>query len=123
MLDAAVAEDRVLGRELKAERSWTRGVLALAEGQRAEAIAELRRAAASHVCVICPLPDLGRALEAAWRPQEAVAAYQRYLDTPWPSRYEPDAIELGWTTRRLAELQGGLEDVRGQVGALRAGKH
>jgi hypothetical protein len=33
MLEAAIANDRVLGRDLKAERSWTRGVLALAGGR------------------------------------------------------------------------------------------
>jgi hypothetical protein len=33
-----------------------------------------------------------------------VRAYERYLATPWEYRFEPDAVELGWTMRRLGEL-------------------
>jgi tetratricopeptide (TPR) repeat protein len=104
LLRAAVANDRSLGRDLKAERSWTRGVVALAEGRTGEAEAELRQAAGTHVCPICPLPDLARAYEAAGKRNEAVAVYDRYLTTPWLLRYEPDAVALGWATRRLAAL-------------------
>jgi serine/threonine protein kinase/tetratricopeptide (TPR) repeat protein len=110
MLRAAIANDSVLGRDPKAERSWTRGVLALAEGRVAEAVTQLEVAAKLHVCEICPLPDLGRALESAGRPQSAADAYGRYLMLPWLWRYEPDAVELGWTTQRLAELQERLGD-------------
>ncbi len=105
MLAAAVADDSAIGRNPVAERSWTRGVLALAEGRGAEAVRQLEVAAKLHVCAICPLPDLGRALEAQGRVREAAQAYGRYLRTPWLWRYEPDAVELGWTTQRLAELQ------------------
>jgi eukaryotic-like serine/threonine-protein kinase len=105
MLAAAVANDSIIGRDLKAERSWTRGVLALAEGRVAEAVTELETAGKLQVCAICPLPDLGRALEAAGRVRDAATVYRRYLTTPWMWRYEPDAVELGWTTQRLAELQ------------------
>jgi serine/threonine protein kinase/TolB-like protein len=104
LLAAAVANDSALGRVSLAERSWTQGLLALAQGRPAEAEAELGRAAATHPCEICPLPDLGRAHEAAGHPAAAVAAYERYLATPWLWRYEPDAVELGWITKRLAEL-------------------
>jgi serine/threonine protein kinase/tetratricopeptide (TPR) repeat protein len=110
MLRAAIANDSVIGRSPTAERSWSRGVLALAEGRVSEAVAELSVAAKLHICAICPLPDLGRALEAAGRTSDAVAAYQRYLVTPWLWRYEPDAVELGRTTQRLAELQERLGD-------------
>jgi tetratricopeptide (TPR) repeat protein len=104
MLAAAYTDDSAIGRSVKAERSWTLGVLALAEGKRTQAVAELRQAAALHLCAICPLPDLGRALEAVGQPQEAVRLYEHYLSTPWIWRYEPDAVELGWTLRRAAEL-------------------
>jgi serine/threonine protein kinase/tetratricopeptide (TPR) repeat protein len=104
MLTAALSDDSILARDLKAERSWTRGVLALAQGRAADAVTELRRAAALHTCAICPLPDLGRALEAAGQPREALGAYERYVSTPWMWRYEPDAVELGWTLRRIGEL-------------------
>ncbi|HKU61065.1 MAG TPA: protein kinase [Gemmatimonadales bacterium] len=104
MLAAAYAEDSTIGREPRAERSWTRGVVALGEGKVSQAVEELRRAAALHACAICPLPDLGRALEAAGQQREAVGVYEQYLSTPWMWRYEPDAVELGWTLRRAAEL-------------------
>ena len=113
MLEAAIANDSVIGRDLKAERSWTRGVLALRDGRVDSALEELDRAARLHTCEICPLPDLGRALEAAGRTEEAADAYRRYLTTPWLWRYEPDAVELGWTTQRLAELQERLGDREG----------
>jgi serine/threonine protein kinase/tetratricopeptide (TPR) repeat protein len=110
MLAAAYAADSAIGRSLKAERNWTRGVVALAEGKVPQAGEELRRAAALHYCQICPLPDLGRALEAAGQPQEAVRVYEHYLSTPWIWRYEPDAVELGWTLRRAAELHEQVGD-------------
>jgi len=104
MLAAAYADDSTIGRSIKSERTWTRGVIALAERKWTQAIAELRQAAALNQCEICPLPDLGRALEGAGQPQEAVRLYEHYLATPWMWRYEPDAVELGWTLRRAAEL-------------------
>jgi hypothetical protein len=106
----------VLGRDLAADRHWTRGVIALAEGRAAQAEAELRPAADGHVCPICPLPDLARAYEAAAKPQAATAVYERYLTTPWLWRYEPDAVELGWAMKRLAELY----DARGEPAKARA---
>jgi serine/threonine protein kinase/tetratricopeptide (TPR) repeat protein len=105
LLAAAAVNDSVLGRLSRAERSWTRGVLARAEGRGAEALEDLRRAAETHYCTICVYPDLGRAYEAAVRLEEASRAYEHYLATPWLWRYEPDAVHLGWTTWRLAELQ------------------
>jgi hypothetical protein len=50
------------------------------------------------------LPDLARAHEAAGNSDSAVRAYERYVATPWEYRFEPDAVELGWTMRRLGEL-------------------
>jgi serine/threonine protein kinase/tetratricopeptide (TPR) repeat protein len=115
MLAKAVANDSIIGRDLKAERSWTRGVLALAEGRVAEAVTELETAGKLHVCAICPLPDLARALEAAGRIRDAATVYRRYVTTPWMWRYEPDAVELGWTTQRLAELQERLGEPQAAV--------
>jgi tetratricopeptide (TPR) repeat protein len=116
MLTAAITNDSIIGRHPTAERSWTRGVLALAEGRVSEAVTELEKAGELHTCEICPLPDLGRALEAAGRTRDAAAVYRRYLTTPWTWRYEPDAVELGWTTQRLAEL----EERAGDPGAAAA---
>jgi tetratricopeptide (TPR) repeat protein len=55
-------------------------------------------------CPICALPDLARAYEVAGKPDSAIATYERYLDTPWQSRFEPDDIELGSAMKRLGEL-------------------
>jgi len=107
---AAEKNDSVLARTPGADRAWTRGVIALAEGRTAVAESELRQAAAATTCTICALPDLARVYEAARKPDAAVAIYERYLSTPWLWRYEADASELGWAMKRLAELY----DARGE---------
>ena len=101
---AADANDRALGRQQLAERGWTRGVIALAEGRTAEAEALLRVAAEQHPCTICALPDLARAYEAQGKPRAATAVYERYVTTPWFWRYETDALELGPALERLSAL-------------------
>jgi tetratricopeptide (TPR) repeat protein len=110
LLAAAVVNDSTLHRTLLSERFWTRGLLALTSGRVAAAIDTLRLAADRHVCPSCVLPDLGRAYERAGRLNEASTTYQRYLTTPWTWRYEPDAVELGWTLWRLADVSERLGD-------------
>ena len=112
-LAGANANDRLLDRLLRADRAWTRGVIALAERRPALAVSELRTAAESHPCSMCALPALARAEEAAGDPRAAIASYERYLSTPWFWRYEPDAVELGWAIKRLAELKAAQGDARG----------
>ena len=111
LLVAAEARDRALGRTAGPELAWTRGVLSLAEGKSADAEASLRQAADGLVCPICALPDLARAYEAVNKRDAAVSVYERYLSTPWLFRYEPDAVSLGWSMKRLAELY----DARGET--------
>jgi len=110
LLAAVATNDSVLGRTAGPERAWTRGVLALAEGRSTVAESELRQASYALVCPICALPDLARAYEAAGKTDPAIAVYERYVATPWLWRYEPDAAELGWVMKRLAELY----DARGE---------
>lgn len=110
LLDAAAANDSALARTAGPDRTWTRGVIALVDGRVADAESELRQAAEGLVCPICALPDLARAYEAARKPDAALVVYERYLATPWLWRYEPDAVELGWVMKRLAELY----DARGE---------
>ncbi|HEX6048748.1 MAG TPA: BTAD domain-containing putative transcriptional regulator [Gemmatimonadaceae bacterium] len=110
LLDAAAANDSTLARTAGPDRTWTRGVIALAEGRVADAESELRQAAEGLVCPICVLPDLARVYEAARKPDAALVVYERYLATPWLWRYEPDAVDLGWVMKRLAELY----DARGE---------
>ena len=116
LLAAAGANDSALARTAGPDRTWTRGVIALAEGRVTDAESALRQAAEGVVCVICALPDLARAYEAARKPDAALVVYERYLTTPWFWRYEPDAVELGWAMKRLAELY----DARGETAKARA---
>jgi hypothetical protein len=110
LLAAAAVNDSVLARTPGPDRTWTRGVIALAEGRVSEAESDLSQAAAAIVCTICVLPDLARAYEAARKLDAAVVVYERYVTTPWLFRYETDATELGPALRRLAELH----DLRGE---------
>ena len=110
MVAAAESNDKLLARAQGPQRSWTLGVVALAEGRLDEAERQLRIAAQGLPCSICALPDLARVYEKVGKPDAAVAVYERYLSTPWLWRYEPDAVELGWSMKRLAELY----DARGE---------
>jgi DNA-binding SARP family transcriptional activator len=103
--------DSVLSRTPGADRTWTRSVIALAEGRTAAAESQLSQAADGTVCTICALPDLARVYEAAHKSDAAAVVYERYLATPWFFRYETDAVELGWAMKRLAELY----DARGET--------
>jgi DNA-binding SARP family transcriptional activator/Tfp pilus assembly protein PilF/TolB-like protein len=118
MMAAADTNDRRLGRTPGPDRAWTRGVLALAEGKPRDAEPSLREAADADVCTICALPDLARAYESEGKSEAAVAAYERYLTTPWFYRYAVDASELGWALKRLAELY----DARGERGKASAAR-
>jgi len=111
MLAEGEVNDSVLSRTPGAERTWTRSVIALAEGRTAAAESQLRQAADGTVCTICALPDLARVYEAARKSDAAAVVYERYLATPWFFRYEMDAVELGWAMKRLAELY----DARGET--------
>ena len=104
LVAAAEANDRALRRQLIAERSWTHGVIALAEGRAREAEPLLRVAAEQHPCTICALPDLARAYEAEGKLPAAAQVYERYATTPWFWRYETDALELGPALEHLAAL-------------------
>ncbi len=112
MLARAAPNDSLQGVERRADRAWTVGVVALAEDRAAAAEAALREAAETHACAICPLPDLARAYDAQGKTDDAIAAYERYLTTPWLYRYEVDAVELGPAMRRLGELYDAKGDAR-----------
>ena len=61
--------------------------IASAEGRHADAAVSFRRAAeASPWCPGCYLAELGLAWDAAGRPDSALVAYERYLETPWATR-------------------------------------
>jgi tetratricopeptide (TPR) repeat protein/tRNA A-37 threonylcarbamoyl transferase component Bud32 len=88
----------------KPYRIWARGAIALAEGRKSEALAQIRAANAGSECPICVLPDLARAYDAAAQPDSAIAIYESYIATPFEWRFETDYVELGWGLKRLGEL-------------------
>jgi len=87
-----------------ANRRWTAGAIAMAEGRAWEGEIEIHGAAEAHPCPICALPDLARAYEVAGKPDSAIAMYERYVNAPWQRRYETDGLELGFAMKRLGEL-------------------
>ncbi len=124
LMARAAPKDSLHGRARRAERAWTDGVIALAEGRAAAAEPDLRAASEHHLCTICALPDLARAYDAQGDAAAATEAYERYLATPWFFRYEVDAVELGLAMMRLGELYeaggnpGKAAEVRGRLLAL-----
>jgi len=81
-----------------------RGAIALANGD-AEAAVELTRQSDWFVCKLCALPQLGRAYEQAGLRDSAIAAYSRYVETPYIFRVrDTDGWHLGPILERLAEL-------------------
>ena len=79
------------------------GLIAFADGRFDEAVTILADASRFGQCSTCLLLDLGLAQEAAGRPADAMATYQRYL------RLAPSALArgemLGFVLARLADLQ------------------
>ena len=91
-------------RGIDANRRWTLGAIAMADGQPWQGEIEILQAAEAHPCPICALPDLARAYEVAGKPDLAIATYERYLETPWQARVETDDVDLGFAMKRLGEL-------------------
>ncbi|HSQ33261.1 MAG TPA: BTAD domain-containing putative transcriptional regulator, partial [Gemmatimonadaceae bacterium] len=110
LLARATENDRALGQARPAEESWGRGVIAIAASEPREAESELRQASDTHICPICPLPDLARAYEVVGKPEAALLTYERYANTPWLWRYETDASELWLALNRMGELYAKLGD-------------
>jgi DNA-binding SARP family transcriptional activator len=87
---------------------WVLGEIALAEDRPLEAARQFRRA--NHPrCLICTLPLLASAHEAAGQPDSAIAAYERFLETPFFGRLHTDAEWRAHVLERLAHLH----DARG----------
>jgi DNA-binding SARP family transcriptional activator/TolB-like protein len=81
-----------------------RGFRAAAHGRDRDAIRALRRVDATERCPICVLPALGYLYERTGDAEAAIAAYERYVDTPWMWRFESDAPHLGRVLGRLIVL-------------------
>ena len=95
----------------EAQRRWTWGAVAMAEGRFTEALREFQAYAAStRDCMPCGLPALAQAYDRAGQPDSAIAVYQRYLTIPDPIRLgswrvgDDDATQLAPAHKRLGEL-------------------
>ncbi len=96
------------------------GEIALARGEYAEAEEAFRKADVGY-CMICSLPGLARAQEGAGRMDEAIATYERYLETPYTVRLGGAGAPFLWSfgdwlfLGPIYERLGQLYDERGDL--------
>jgi eukaryotic-like serine/threonine-protein kinase len=93
-----------LRRRAEQERHGAWAEVALAEGRLEEAVAEFRQQASRGWCTICGLTGLGRVYDLAGVPDSAVAAYERYVTTPFFQRLGEDTWQLADVYKRLGQL-------------------
>lgn len=97
-----------------ANRRYLEGRVAAGEGRWNEAVVALRASASvPSACPICGLAELAAAEEGAGQLRAALATAERYVSTPFIHRFEPDAVQLAETWRRIARLRGSLGDSAG----------
>jgi tetratricopeptide (TPR) repeat protein len=94
-----------LRREQEDDLAFVQGAIAMAEGRYQDAVSQYRGGSRSMACPICALYELGSAYRRAGQADSAVAAYQRYLTTPWLSRLGNDTHYLARVLHELGELE------------------
>ena len=103
--------DPALRRDRESDRHAALGELSLAEGRPQNAVVEFRAAASLGLwCATCGLAGLGRAYKAAGEPDSSIAAYERYVGTPYIARIDTDALQLAEVYKDLGELYAGRND-------------
>lgn len=85
------------------------GSIALAEGDPERALESFRRSDKGP-CLICAKVSIAEALEAAGRPDSALAAYEEYLEVLQPNRTYWDQAGLGYSLQKAARLADELGD-------------
>jgi len=105
----AEVDETLRGLEQRIALERARGAIALARGETARAV-ERTRASDQGTCLTCALPQLAEAFERAGQADSAIAAYERYVETPylWRTR-DTD----GWFLARAHERLGTLYAARG----------
>jgi len=96
--------DEGLLRQSAADLHRADGYIALAEGRAADAIAAFQLSHAELGCPICALHGLGSAYRLAGEPDSAMAAYERFVHTPYAPRVFWDAVWLASVYVNLGEL-------------------
>lgn len=93
-----------------------KGLVALHEGRAEDALLHFTRVQEEIPSCreVCVLALIGRAHEAAARPDAAMAAYERYVDARDYDRWRADALHLGFVLQRLGELHENAGD-RGEA--------
>jgi len=109
--ESGVAEHN---RQSRAEYRWASGTIALAEGRLQEAIEEFRLSD-DGPCIICRLPWLARAYDAAGNADSALALFERYLTIPWPERLPLEFGHLAHAYVRMGDLYAERGDREGAV--------
>ena len=114
MLDRYRVEvsDTALRRDATAAMHTALGELALAERSAHQAVAEFHRSDTAYdgkpvdECAPCVSFQLGRAFDAANRPDSAIASFERYLATPYWDKITPmlDPIRVPAIHERLGQL-------------------
>ncbi len=90
--------------EQRVAHDRVRGAIALASGDVPAGI-EATRASDRGVCLVCALPQLAEAWERAGQRDSAIAAYERYVQTPYLFRVrDADGWHLGPIHERLGQL-------------------
>ena len=96
--------DPVFRRSDESNRRRALGYLALAEGRPQDAIREFELSDAELGRRHLALHGLGLALEMAGEADSAIAVFERFVDTPSPTRLFPDAMWLPSVYLHLGEL-------------------
>ncbi len=101
---AALSSDERERTDIRFQLDAERAAVAYARGGFDEALPELRRLADTSPCAICLLPDVGIVYRTAGQPDSAIAAFERYIETPMLFRIGNDALMMPIAHRTLAEL-------------------
>lgn len=101
---AALSSDERERADIQFELDAQRAAIAHTRGRYDESLPEFRRLADTSPCAICLLPDLAQAYRIAGQPDSAIAAFERYIETPMLFRIGNDALMIPMAHRALAEL-------------------
>jgi tetratricopeptide (TPR) repeat protein len=101
--------DSVRRRLDDAARNEALGWISLADRQPLNAVAAFHKSDSlsdgpADACPICVDPRLGLAFDRADMTDSAMAALEHYVNTPYAYRWQPDALNLAFSLRRLGEL-------------------